>query len=133
MLLAKAGTLLAKTSTGNQAYTGWGFQPKATIFFVTPQTALGYRAGMSLGIGFATDATHRACIAATSDDNVGTSAAGRYSNDLAVIIQSGSGSSLLSGADFVTNDSDGLTLNWTTASGSAYLVDYLSLGGDAAL
>lgn len=127
---AKSGSFAANTSTGNQAITGVGFQPKAVIFFLTGLTAVGDSADCRGGIGCATSSTERWATAWASDDASGAANAGqRFQTTKCIVVLTGGNPTVDGEADFVSMDADGFTINWTDAPASAVLVEYLALGG----
>ena len=129
-LSVKKGSFTSNTGNGNQAVTGVGFQPKAVIFFATNQTATGYAAGMSVALGWAISSTGRYSISNASDDNVTTSNAGYRQSDQTCLVPLSNGTPT-NGVlgDFVSMDSDGFTVNWTTNDGTARIIHYMAIGG----
>lgn len=122
------GSFTAKTSTGSQAYTGVGFTPKALIMWISNVTAAGYLPDASLGFG-ASDGTTDRGAAMWVDDNVGTDdSANRHDTKSLLLITSGTSTVGLA-ASVTSFDSDGFTLNYSTADGTGYLVNYIALGG----
>lgn len=127
--------ITAKTSTGNQAYTGAGFQPKAVVFIATAQTAAGLttsgdRVMIMRGM---TDGTNDGCAGisySVADEADGISFA-HDNRCIAFWQDSGSTPALIAAASIVSLDADGFTLNWDTADGSAWVIDALCLGGDS--
>lgn len=134
-LLVKKGTFQANTVTGNQPVTGVGFQPKAVIFWLAPATADANAGNAALGFGMAASATEQTAYSSASDDTVGTSQcsikAETTEASACLNIESSSGvTPVMQGvAKFVTMDSDGFTVNWTTAPTAVWVVQYLALGG----
>lgn len=124
----KKGSFAAATSTGNQAVTGVGFQPKALIVWATRQTATGFAADAALSFGF-TDGTNQRCLSVAGTDNVATTAERRYARtDKTLCLLTGSGTVEVDAA-IVSFDSDGFTLNFGSAgAGKDYLIHYLALG-----
>lgn len=120
-------------TTGNQAVTGVGFQPKVVIFLYTPLTAAGTAAIGSQCVGWAVDSTHRASLWGGLNDNVagGTNASRAYftSRCLRIYTPAGASPTLLATADFVSMDADGFTVNWTTCDATQRLIGFLALGG----
>lgn len=126
----KKGSFAANTSTGNQAITGVGFQPKAIIFWGVQETATGYSTGGFHFHGCATSSTQRWCYAGGADDGAGTVVSGRAMRSDCCIYTLANGTPTADGlADFVSMDSDGFTVNWTDAPASAWIIHYLCLGG----
>lgn len=130
-LSVKKGSFNAEIATGNKAYTGIGFQPKALILWATAQTAAGFQNVATFGIGFATDSTHRKTTRGGIDNGlVGGSNSGMGSNDLILEVPTNGNQTIGIGVDIVSMDADGFTLNYTVAgAGKNYVIHYLALGG----
>lgn len=126
----KTGAVAAKTTTGNQAYTGVGFQPTALILFAgkfstDPLDQLTNGAAM---IGFATSSSERGCVS-WRNKNAANPQVAKHRQSTSKIAISLTDAGVFTEADFVSFDSDGFTLNFTTAGGSADVVYYLALRG----
>src|SRR6266436_1963155 len=123
--LTKTGSLALNTSTGNQAVTGVGFQPKVVLFYLTFETAdtddFGSSGSISFGIGVSS--TSRAAISRAQ----GSASATRTSDTKCLSSTNTAGT--LFEADLVSLDSDGFTINITTAPPSAFILNYIALGG----
>lgn len=134
-MLVKKGSFGAEAATGNKAYTGIGFQPKALILWATPITSDGFNIDAVHSFAVMTGPTQRRCISTIADDNVDPSTshhARRNSNMAITIVQAGSvsGGSIKVEADLVSFDADGFTLNYSTVgAGLFYIIHYLALGG----
>lgn len=124
-LSTKVGSLTKPTVTGNQAITGVGFTPKIILFFLNNATANGSSAGADIGIGFAVSSTNRGAISGSSDSESQTK---RNDATKCITYKNGSGNPLFA-ADFVSFDTDGFTINWTTVNASSQIINYLALGG----
>lgn len=124
------GSLTQPTSAGSQVITGLGFQPKLIIFFPTNQTADGDAADLYIGSG-CTDGTNSRSHSGNSRNNVNPAVAKSTSSTTAciVIIESAGGTSTVASANLTSFDSDGFTLNWTTADATARIINYIALGG----
>jgi hypothetical protein len=123
------GTITQPAATGNQSYTGVGFQPKAIILWLCKQTADGTSANLCYGVGMATGTANRATVALSSEDVVTTSNCdGRHDNAHCLTLID-TAAAVVAEADFVSFDADGFTLNWTTTDATARVVAYLALGG----
>src|SRR3990172_4848530 len=122
-LSALAGNFVANTGTGNQAITGVGFQPKALIFGFVAKTAdgVGTGDGKYAVAGMAVSSTQRAAVCFADD-------AARHTNVKCLVMVNGA-STLLAEADLVTMDSDGFTINWSTAPSGAWIIPYVAFGG----
>lgn len=116
---AKVGSFDMNGSIGNQAVTGVGFQPKAVMFFGTIEdTTEGAIAGAKLSVGCATDTSEQWAFSAVSRDNLATSVAKEYittSKCITRIHSAGGIDSVTLGAELVSLDSDGFTIDITTA------------------
>mgnify|MGYP001571485066 CR=1 FL=1 len=125
---AKTVKFTSPTSTGNQATTGIGFQPKAILFFATYQTAEGSAVNWNQCVGMATAAS-QAAIASQTLDNVNPFNSDRGQNNaLSIYLMDSSAANLII-ASLVSLDADGFTLNFTTVQASAYNLYALCLGG----
>lgn len=130
-LQAKRGSFVANTSTGNQAITGVGFQGKLVILTCIARTAVGDgRADVKLSYGAASsaDSNDQFALARYIQDAVASSNSGDRSDSKCIIIPLGN-TTVDGEASFVSFDSDGFTINWTDAPASAYLVEYMVIGG----
>lgn len=128
---SKVGSILQKTSTGQQAYTGLGFQPKILIFFGNTSTADGNGTGTSFNFGVATSSTDRRCMSINGSD-AATRAITYFKNTVCyATFDNDLFATKLAEADFVSMDADGFTLDWTTADSNARIVNYIAIGGDS--
>lgn len=136
-LSVKQGTFSKATSTGNQAITGIGFQPKVLILWASRQTSLGADASFGLSdgatffMGFAI-ATGQFCGGWGARDGSDTSRTIRMASLTSCIrIRNPQVSTvdLEDSATLNSLDTDGFTLNWSVASASAYKIHYLAIGG----
>lgn len=126
-LLTKVGKFALNTVTGNQAVTGVGFQPKAIIITLVPETAdaADFNVSSSVSVGFGTSSSNRASIGKTQS---GVTMATRQ-NDTKIITLI-SGTTTIYEADLVSLDVDGFTINITNATAAtAYQVNYTAIGG----
>src|SRR3990167_9374864 len=129
-LSAKAGVFTLNTTTGNQAITGVGFQPDVVLFIPSNLTADGIQAHARVGFGAGSSSTARGAISANDEDGVEPSDSTRYHTDAEVLNQLALGEqTILYEADLVSLDSDGFTINISTAPASGVKVAYLALGG----
>jgi hypothetical protein len=123
----KTGSAAAKTTTGNESYTGLGFQPTALIvwagkFSTTPLDQSTNGNGL---FGVATSSSERGMVAWRNLNNSNPQVAKRRQSTQRVL----STTTTFTEADFVSFDSDGFTLNYTTAGGNADIFYYLALRG----
>jgi hypothetical protein len=127
------GSLTVPAATGNQAITGVGFQPSAVLFFGNRQASDaassngGSNAAMNHFVGVATSSTARGVVECNDDFSAG----GLVSTPTATqcIRQRSSAGTLLFAADFVSMDADGFTVNFATANATAYVINFIALGG----
>lgn len=130
----KVGSVVQKTSTGNQSYTGIGFTPQVIIFYYNHGTADGSAAGYSLGMGYALSASSRVAIAgfekngnALPDNNYTIK---QDTTKCVVFLKTdGTPNASFAEADIVSMDADGFTLNWTTADAVARRVGFIAIAG----
>lgn len=128
---AKVGSFDMNGSTGNQAVTGVGFQPKAVMFFGTiDNTTEGAQSQAKLSMGCATATNERWACSVYDQDSLGAtnSIAKEYITESKCIIRNDASSVTLA-ADLVSLDSDGFTVNITTALACRMI--YVAFGGSA--
>lgn len=128
----KVGTFNQPGSTGNQAITGVGFQPVGLILTsfnaVTNASLVTNQSRNSWGA--ASGSTSRISVwdgggnNGTMDNNTDT---GKIIN----MITEGVSPTTNASADFVSFDSGGFTINWTTADATAREVAYMTFGSNA--
>jgi len=123
----KTGVAAAKTSTGNQAYTGVGFQPTALLvwagkFSTSPLDQSTNGSGL---FGVATGSSARGMVAWRNQNGSNPQGAKHRQSTQRIL----STTTTFTEADFVSFDSDGFTLNYPTAGGSADVFYYLALRG----
>ena len=134
----KTGAETQKTSTGTKATTGAGFQPTIAIFSarnaVAGTTIISH---MENSFGMAQSSSARGCIWAGGEEN--GSAGTRFRDQslrttkcILMRTEAGGTPSTNAEADLTTLDSDGFTVNWTTADATAREFYYLLLGSSAA-
>jgi hypothetical protein len=128
---AFVGSFTVPASTGNQSTTGVGFQPKVVFFWGNGYTADGDTAGPTSRVlaspywGFGLSSSSR--VAMTEGDDGVT--ANNTATDATKCLKRISGSTTIFAADLVSLDADGFTVNFTTANASAFVINYLALGG----
>ncbi|MEJ0073178.1 MAG: hypothetical protein WDN27_03830 [Candidatus Saccharibacteria bacterium] len=128
----KVGSFTVPSSTGNKAVTGVGFRPKAMLFFANRRASDGTSTTTSQNLemvmtilGMATSSSARAAIYSNDDYTAGDP---RVAGNEVLDVQSANAVSQFS-ADFTSMDADGFTLNFTNANATAYVVNYMALGG----
>ncbi len=135
---AKIVNVANVAGTGNRALTGAGFVPKMTFFMASghqswPSQAVGANFGLGCGISSAKRwAFAYNCIDAVSMAT--TTAAYKYQRtDSCALILNSTSSAEIFRADFVSNDSDGCTINVISnaagSSGSLFMC-YMGGGGN---
>lgn len=126
------GSGAMRTTTGNQSYTGVGFQPDAILFFFThysQSTNGGSNAGHSrFTIGYANSSSSRGYSGWLSRNGENPTVTNRVQKTNRCFGQLTT-DSLLSEFDIVSFDSDGFTLNQTTASSTADSFYYVAFKG----
>ena len=126
------GTGTMPTTTGNSAITGLGFQPKFVMFISGSRqdstSAVG--AHFSYGCAISSSARFAHTLGVQDGQTMSASVNGvSYHSATACLAGVTSGAALEYLADFVSMDSGGFTLNFSTAPATAYTYYYLALGG----
>lgn len=132
----KVGTDTQKTSTGTQAKTGVGFQPKGIIFGTVCDTGTDAVATNGrFGIGATTGTSNNVSIWTGDKDAVTPTVANTImsSTKCIVIATEGASASPTTNAEAALSsfDSDGYTLNWSTADATARTFGYVAFGNNA--
>lgn len=126
---ARVGVSSSPTSTGNQAITGVGFQPKAVLPFGALCATSGVHSGGLLGLGAATSTSSEAAISASSQNGqTNTNTARRHTASASVSLLASTGV-LFNEADIAAIGASGFTLNWSTVDPVSYLLNHICLGG----
>ncbi len=132
-LTVKVGSFAQKTSTGTQAVTGVGFQPKVVLFWIQDLTADGSAANAPHSFGAATSSSNRFYHASWVKDNDGVGfypTLGTRATKCIGVVDDASGTpARRAEADLTSMDADGFTLNWSTADATARVISYMALGG----
>jgi hypothetical protein len=125
------GSFQSRTTTGSQAYTGVGFQPKA-LFIWSANTALAvpefndfnyWSAGM-------TDGTTHVALTSISYDNQATTDLSQGVRTDSLILAEATNGATQHRATLTSLDADGFTLNWTDIfSSEARYYNYIAIGG----
>lgn len=122
-------------TTGNQAVTGVGFQPSGVFFGSAKTTTDGtVTAGADATYGAATSSSAMESFWNGDLDNVADTVAKRYYKTDKVIqfrTAVSTGSTLLAEASYVSNDTDGFTVNWSTADANQRYIGYVAVGGSS--
>ena len=125
------GSFDGNTSTGDQAVTGVGFTPKMEVFTSFSAATSGSEvADNHFGLGSATSATARSHLFIADEDGQGTTDAMQDINDTACLRYLNESRALLAEADFVTQDSDGFTVDWGTVDAISREILYLAMDSE---
>jgi len=130
---AKVVNWTAKTNTGNQSVTGFGFRPDVVLHvhggdkFKT--TAPLSQAGAGIGLGAMDDIGNQWANHSLTVDNAGTSNTQRGQATDATIFAFDKNLNLTKKASWVSMDQDGFTLKFATANGNASEIISLALKG----
>lgn len=124
----KAGNFFANTSTGNQSITGIGFQPDLCLF-TTEAKSTSYPAGQGKGFNFgaAISSTSRFALGIAGGRPGKAGEGGGYLTNVRCLLGIKKGTQLEYEWDFVSQDTDGFTVNLLLTKGSAIPVEYLCL------
>src|SRR3990167_3247405 len=121
-----------KTSTGTKATTGVGFKPSAVLFGSNDSATTGSSvAGWTEVIG-AGDGTNEGAIWTENQDAVATSEVNQRTVTTKVLSMSTGVATTDAEADLTSLDSDGFTLDWTTADATARAFGFIAFGPAAA-
>lgn len=128
----QVGSFSQATSTGNQATTGVGFTPSALLLM---STNLATSASIStvasrLSFGSGTSSSARASIWA-GGGNAGIQNNETETTKIISMITEGAVPATNATADLVSLDSDGFTVNWTTADATVREILYFAVGSNA--
>jgi hypothetical protein len=129
----KITTDTQKTSTGTQAKTGIGFLPAGLLFFSTNRAS---SASQSTTVGKTTiggtDGTSQGTVWASDTDNVATVESKCTTSTSKVLVMATNPSTVNAEAGISAVGSDGYTLDWTTADGTARESVVVAFGSAAA-
>lgn len=129
----------ANTSTGNQTFTitwadGGNHTPTAVLFLASNATTEGTAVDhFSNTVGAAESTTKRWATANFSESGLASSNAVSYSSDASCIAIFGSSDTIDAEADFVSFGENQVTINWTNAPSSAYLIYIMAFTGTEAV
>jgi hypothetical protein len=127
----KVGVFNQATGTGNQSVTGVGFTPAgllvASINRVSQSTV--YTTSSRISFGAASSSTARFSIW-SGGGNAGVQDNDTDTGKIINMITEGATPTTNAAADFVSNDSDGFTINNTTADATAREIIYLAMGSN---
>lgn len=131
-LSTKVGSFAIPASTGNNPVTGVGFQPKVVLFWSNNQTSDGSTGNNTqnalmpaslLGVGISSSSM---CVVADADDF--TSGNPHFDTTRCLSVLASTSGTVRYQATFVSLDSDGFTVNFTSVTSGA-IVNYMALGG----
>jgi hypothetical protein len=124
------GVLTQPTSTGNQSVTSLSFEPSALLFDGGDKaTTNGFEAKAEMVAGVATGSSERASFWIGCDSEVSPYPSDTDLSTSAVIRSLTTGTPTLNAqADFVSMNSDGFTINWTTADSTQRKIGWIALG-----
>ncbi len=115
-------------STGEQTISGVGFQPDAVVFFASHYDEDQNKAHSGFGLGFAVSTSQRGGMSTFSRDGIATSSAHRNQRtDQCIVLQWNTSPNSL--ADFVSFNSDGFVVDWSSVAGSQPSFYYIALKG----
>lgn len=123
---SKCGSFSAIAGTGEQVRTGIGFTPKIVMLWMTNRTSTGGGTGAYQARGWS-DGTNEGSVASAWEEVSPSNTQLRIVETKAISLVDEDGT-VLAEADLTSLDSDGFTIDWTTAGGSR-LITYLALGG----
>jgi hypothetical protein len=123
------GSFSLNGSTGNQAITGVGFQPKVVLFLNSNNATGGYQDGASQMIGMATSSSARGVHSSFDEDAQATMDVQRSGSTSLCIQRIDDAGANVQAADFVSMDSDGFTINVSTTDGVQPTIGYVAIGG----
>lgn len=125
-LSVKIGSWSLRQTTGNDPVTGVGFQPKIIFLYADGLASDTTSATNTLLMeGVATSSTNRGVMSYYRDN--GSNTYRSEHNDRVINMTTGASSFVV--ADFVSMDSDGFTVNVTTAVGAVEIINYVAIGG----
>jgi hypothetical protein len=128
-LKVKLGSFSQPASTGNQSITGVGFQPKIVLFWMNDLTADGSAANIQYAVGAATSSNQFLFAVSAVNGSGNYTPTRRHTASKCIGTVTVGAATSTSEASLVSMDSDGFTLNWSTADATARAVNYLALGG----
>lgn len=129
--LLDVGTVDAEQSTGvASTITGLSFQPQISLFAGSTNLSTGGESDEGSLFFGACDADAEVCVGGYIEDFTSisnTDCGSWHRNDSALYLKNSAGT-LVGQASFDSFQSDGVDLNWTTASGGAFQVGYMAIG-----
>jgi hypothetical protein len=128
---AKVGSFTSNTSTGSQAVTGAGFQPKGLLLTSTDDVA-----STTIDIeccntyGAADSSTSRRTCCCDEPNALATTNSSQYNSQTGIFAANSSATTLNAKADLTSFDANGFTLNWGTNDGvkGAMQICYVAMG-----
>ena len=128
-----AGSFNQPASTGNQAVTGTGFTPSLEVFLSQGKAAnASATAEGRIVVGGATSSSNRGYKSVTMQNAVDSTTNPDFANGTTKTIRHlSTAGATETEADFVSQDADGFTVNWSTADATAREHIYLAVGAAA--
>jgi len=129
---SKTNQFTANIVAGLQSITGVGFKPDLLMLYCSERTANGSSSGLFHSFGAGDSAGNRWVICAEAVNGTMTAGSsiirtGQRTDNIIWNLTTTPGTESL--ADLVSMDPDGFTINWSTAPGSAWLVNYVAIKG----
>jgi len=119
------GTIDSDTSIGTKAYTGFGGQPQAIIFYGGNNTAVNTDTTPAIVWHGASDGTRHACMTAAVD---GAASNGDFSTTECINVVDDGGTDVCV-ATLDSFNADGITLDFSVVPGTAIKINYIAFWG----
>ena len=126
--VASVGTSTSPTSTGTKAVTGVGFTPKLLMPFSSFAINQGSSTECVLTSGIASS-TAQARVSVESRNLLTTTSTSRRHDNASVAGTAAAAAIPAHNAAYSAFDADGFTLDWSTVTGSARILNHIALGG----
>lgn len=135
---AFVGSFNARTSVGNTAVTGVGFQPDAVLFLNSTIIATASESdrtvynGKQFNLGMMNSTGQQWAISACGRDGSGSTphSLGQQRTDQVMVTLTGTCTTTAdSAASYSSMNADGFTINWSNGAGVAFPIYYLALRG----
>jgi hypothetical protein len=130
----KIGTETQKTSTGTKATTGTGFTPKGVLFGSVIDTQTTGTADNDRLMFGSTDGTQNTALFYGDSDNTANAVSSTIMSNTKCLVmgtEAGATPTTQAEANISSLDSDGFTLDWTTADATARVFGYVAFGDTA--
>lgn len=126
---ANVRTVDSPASTGTQATTGVGFQPKVLLPFGVANIGEGGATHVLLSSGAATSSSNRYTNSIAAQTSVSTSNTNRSTSSMYGYYQPLWDETTFEAADLDSFGADGFTLDWATVTAASRTLNCVSLGG----